>query len=161
MSDQVRVNGVLFSRASCQLKMEGEPFYGWTAIEYGDKRERAYGYGAGRHGGPRGITKGKYTPDPLVLTVFSDTADAIRSSLAKRASDGKSYGEPAVLWTLSISEPGLTSVLVELEGCVFSEDSGSAEDSADPLSEKLTFMPMRVKRNGRSLYDQSVAGSGA
>jgi len=161
MSDQVRVNGVLLSRASCSLKMDGEPFYGWEAIEYGDKRERAFAYGAGRHGGPRGRTKGKYTANQFVITFQSDTADAVRSSLAKKASDGVSYGEPSVLWTLTISEPGLPSQLIEAEDCTIDEDTSSVEDSADAIKDKIPFQPMRIRRNGRTLYDSSVSGSGA
>lgn len=156
MSDQVLVNGNLLSRASCTLKMNGEPFYAWQTIEFGDKRERAYGYGANRSYKPLGKTKGKYTPDPLVIGFLEHASKAVLDSLGKLASDGKSVGEPSVLWTLSIDEPGVASVLNEIEGCTLAELSASVEETAEGIVEKLTFMPMGVKRNGLSLYDQST-----
>jgi hypothetical protein len=42
MSDQVFVNGRAFSRSSCQLKMEGEEFFGFDTIEFGQSRVPFY-----------------------------------------------------------------------------------------------------------------------
>ena len=159
MSDQKRVNGNLYSKASCTLKVAGEIFEGWDAVEFGDKRERAYAFGAGKHGGPRGKTKGRYTPDLLVVTFQTDSAAACRTSLAAKAPDGVSYGEASVLITLTIDEPGLGVQLLEFEDCTLAEDSASVEDSAEHVAEKLSFMPMRVRRNGNSLFDQTAAGA--
>lgn len=156
MSDQVLVNGNLLSRASCTLKMAGEPFYAWNTVEYGDKRERSYGWGASRAFKPIGKTKGKYTPNMLVVGFMQHASDACFSSIAKLAPDGKSIGEPSVLWTLSIDEPGVASILVEIEGCTLAELEASVEDTADGIVEKVSFMPMGIKRNGRTLYDQST-----
>lgn len=156
MSDQVLVNGNVLSRASCTLKMNGEPFYAWQTIEFGDKRERAYAYGANRAYKPLGKTKGKYTPDPLVIGFLEHASDSVLSSLASLAPDGVSVGEPSVLWALSIDEPGVASVLIEVEGCTLAEASASVEETADGIVEKLTWMPMGVKRNGRTLYDSAT-----
>lgn len=159
MSDQKRVNGNLYSKNSATIKIEGEVFEGWDSIEFGDKRERPFAFGAAKHGGPRGRTKGRYTPDPLIITAQADTARDIRDKLAGLSPDGASIGEPEVLITLTLSESKLGVSLVEFEACALTEMSDPIEDSAEHSTVKLTFQPMRIKRDGQTLYDSSVAGA--
>lgn len=156
MSDQVNINGNLLSRASCTLKMEGEPFFAWNTCEYGDKRERAYGWGSNRAFKPIGKTKGKYEPNKFVVGLQQHASLNVLQSLAKLSPDGVSVGEPSVLWTLSIDEPGVASILIELEGCTLEEPTASVEDTPEGIIEKLTFMPMGLKRNGMTLYDSAT-----
>lgn len=159
MSDQVRVNGNLLARQSCTLKCNNEPFYGWSAIEWSEKRERAYGYGAGRHGGPLGMTPGKYEPGDLVITFFKHTAQAVEVKLAQEANDGTSVGNPSVVWQLTISEPDLATSIVVFEGCRLVERSNSAEDSAEAMQTKHTYKPLRIREDDLTLFDSSVAGA--
>ena len=158
MSDQKRVNGNLFSKASCTLKVDGEVFEGWSTIEYGDKVEAPFAYGAAKHAGPRGTTEGRYTPDPLVIGWHADTAKDVRAKLAQLATDGASIGKPRVLITLTIDEE-LGVQFVEFEGCRLREIGNSVDDSAEAVIEKHTFQTLRVKRDGQTIYDQSVAGA--
>ncbi len=158
MSDQVLVQGRLLSRSSCQLKRDGEEFFGWDTMEWGQSRERGKAYGSGKAGGPRGKTGGRYAAKELVIGFHQDTALAVKKSLAREASDSKSYGNVSHMWTLTVSEPGLETQLYEWTGCTLDDESGGAEDSAEKMLEKFTFGPMRMKHNGLSLYDQSQEG---
>jgi hypothetical protein len=155
MSDQVFVNGRAFSRSSCQLKMEGEEFFGFDTIEFGQSRERGIKYGSGKSAGPRARTGGRYKAKELVFGFQLDTAAAVKKSLARRASDGKSYGNPDVLWTLNVEEPGLEPQFYEFLNATLDDEATSVEDSTEGTVEKQTFNPMRIKQNGLSLYDQS------
>lgn len=161
MSDTVRINGVQIGWASISLKINGQAYTGLSAIEYGDKRERGFAWGMGRHGGPRGRPPGKYTPDPFTLTAWTSTSLAIQKDLAARAPDGVSYGNVVCQLILQYVEKDDGTVTVEAQDAVLAEVSASAEEGPDATSEKLIFQPMRIIRNGRTLYDSSVPGSGA
>lgn len=161
MSDTVRVNGVQIGWPSISLKINGQAYTGLSAIEFGDKRERGFAWGMGRHGGPRGRPPGKYTPDPFVLTAWTSTAAAIRKDIAARATDGVSYGNVVCQIVLQYVEQTDGVVTVEAQDAVLAEVSASNEEGPDATSEKLTFQPMRVIRNGLTLFDSSVQGSGA
>lgn len=160
MSDQIKVNGALYSRASCQFKMNGEEFFGIDSCEWGQSRERGTAYGSGKSAGPRGRTRGRYKAKEFVLTAQKDTELAIKKALADIAPDGVSYGNAVVLWTITISEEGsdLEPQLIELIDCTLDDEATSVEDSTEHTAEKLTFNPLRIKENGLSLYDQSQEG---
>ena len=54
MADAIRVNDTQLSWGSIRCIIDGEPYFGFTAISYADKRERVKAYGMGRHHAPRG-----------------------------------------------------------------------------------------------------------
>jgi hypothetical protein len=132
MSDSIRVNGNQVSYGSIICKVNGDRFYGFTAISYGDKRERTKAYGMGRHHAPRGRSAGKYSTDPR---------------------DGKSYGNVEFTIEVQFIEPGEDPMSVTLERCVIVSDSASHEESADPLKEELEIDCMLIRRNGKTLFD--------
>jgi hypothetical protein len=81
MADPIRVNGNLHSWGSITVKIGGERYYGFTGVAYGDKRERTHGHGMGRHHAPRGMSAGKYTPEPLKLTGYKASIQELREAL--------------------------------------------------------------------------------
>lgn len=153
MGDQIRVNGAIASWGHIVLKVNGERYYGWDSITYGDKRERVKAYGMGRHHAPRGRTLGKYTPDVVKLRGPLSTAQALREQLASLSADGKSYGnvecEIVVDYGLE-NEPSLT---VEIERCVYVSATSSNEESPEAAKEELEFDCMLIRRNGLTLFD--------
>ena len=161
MSDTVRVNGTQIGWPSISLKINGQAYTGVTAIEFGDKRERGLAFGMGRHGGPRGRSPGKYTPDPFAITAYTSTAAAMIKDIAARATDRVSYGNVICQIILQYVEKDDGTVTVEAQDCTLQEISASSEESADATSDKLVFQPMRIIRNGLTLFDSSVPGSGA
>jgi hypothetical protein len=158
MGDTVRVNGVQISWSSVKLKIGGTPYTGITAVEYADGVEKSYAYGMGRHHAPRGITRGKYTPEPFVLTAWASTAKAIREDLNAKAS-GRGISNVPVAIVLQYVEKDDAVITIEALDARLTKNEASNEEGPDALSEKLTFMPMRIKRNGVALYDTTEAGA--
>jgi hypothetical protein len=155
MSDQIRVNGNLYSWGSIKLKIGGELFYGFTSIGYADKRERGKTWGMGRHHSPRGRASGKYSTEPVKLGGPKDTIDALIKQLAAQAPDRVSYGNVVFQILVSYVEPGQDGINVELDDCVVASISSSDEENADPKATEIEIDCMRIRRNGLSLYDQT------
>lgn len=155
MSDQIRVNGNLYSWGSIKLKIAGELFYGFTTISYADKRERSKTWGMGRHHAPRGRSSGKYSTEPVKLAGPKDTIDALIKQLAKLAPDRTSYGNVVFQILVSYVEPGQDGITVEIDDCTITSLSSSDEENADPKAAEVEIDCMRIRRNGLSLYDQT------
>ncbi len=157
MPDQTRINGTMHGWSSVVAKLDGDRFFGFKSIAYGDSRERGKGYGMGRHYSPRGRTAGKYTPEPVAVTMEKETARALRAALAQKASDGKSFGNVVFQIVVQYVEPDGTSITDELEDCVWVKTSAKSEESPDPLYEDVEFDCMRIRWNGTTLYDGTQA----
>lgn len=153
MADLQLVNGVQISWGSLKFKLDGTPYWGITSVAYGDAMEVAKSYGIGRHMGPRGRSAGKYTPDPLVLSVATATAEEIRAQLAQQSPSGNSFGRPIVPAVLQYVELDETPITVEFEQVRLVKCSVSHQEGAETLNEDLEFDVMRLRRNARVLWD--------
>lgn len=158
MADATRVNGNQISWSSLRIKINDIPYSGITGIDYTDGRERAYAYGTGRHHAPRGKTAGKYTPEPCVITCWKSTAQAIRKDLAAQAADGVSYGNVVFPIVVQWIEPDDSVITDEILECHLTKNEQSTEEGPEGPNEKLTFMPMRIVRNGLALFDATEGG---
>lgn len=159
MGDSVRVNGFAFGWASVRLKIDAELFSGGTDIEYGDGVEQSQQYGMGKHYGPRSRTRGKYSCKPFVYTCPSATAREIRRQIAAKAGTKgiSNYQFPIMLQLIEPDDGDI--VTNEFLECTLVDNEGSHSEGPDALMEKLTFQPLRMKRNDIALYDTSGAGS--
>ena len=158
MADSVRINGNQYDWGSITIKVDAEVYSGFDQISYGDKRERTYSYGTGRHRAPRGRTGGKYTPEPVKLRGMRSTMQVLRAHLASKSPDGRSYGNVEFPICVQYVEPGSATelpMLVELERCVIVGDTTSDEENTDPSKEEVEISTMLVRRNGLSLFDAS------
>ncbi len=154
MADQVRINGNIHSWASVYFKVDSERFYGVKSISYGDSRSRTKAYGMGRHYAPRGRTSGKYEVDPVTVTVEKATADALRAKAAQIAGSS-SFGNAVFQIVVQYIESGSNTITDTIEDCCFAKQASKAEENSDPNTEDLEFDAMRIKWNGRTLYDAS------
>jgi hypothetical protein len=157
VSDQIRVNGNQLSWGSITVKIDNEPYYGFTKINYADGRERVKSYGMGRHHAPRGRSRGKYTVEPVALAGPKSTVQALRDALAAKSSSGNAYGDVAFAVTVNYVEADDTPITVELEDCVFTKNSESHDEGADPLLDEIELDCMRIRRNGKVLFDDTAA----
>lgn len=155
MSDEVRVNGNLLSWGSIIAKVGGDRIHGFTKIAYADSRERVKGYGMGRAQAPRGRSRGKYATEPVQLGGFRSTIQQLRESLAAQSLDGKSYGDVPFQLVVQYVDEGENSITVELEDCVWTKNTTSDEEGADPLKDEIELDCMRIRRNGLVLFDES------
>lgn len=157
-ADQIRVNGNMMSWGSIIVKIDGQTFHGFTSVSYADKRERVLGYGMGRHHGPRGRSSGKYSPETSKLGGPKESHLQLRKMLAAKAADGRSYGNVVFEVVIQFVEPGSSdeAQTVELEQCVYIGSSSSHEEGPDPLKEETEIQPLRIRRNGLTLWDDNA-----
>lgn len=155
MSDQIRINGNQLSWGSIKVKLDGQPYYGFTSLTYGDKRERVKAYGMGKHQAPRGRSRGKYSTDPVKLGGPKSSIQALREALAAKSEDGVSYGDVEFEVIAQYFESSELGITVQCERCVFVANSSSEEEGADPLKEEIELDTMKIYRNGLTLFDSS------
>ena len=154
MADSLRVNGNMLSWGSLKFKVGGDLYSGFTAISYGDKRERVKGYGMGRHHSALGMSAGKYSVEPIKVTGRKASVRALIKALAAQSSNGASYGDVRFEGVLQGVEEGSEDPINDtFEGCVVTAVTASHEESADPLSEDLEIECMRIRRDGLTLWD--------
>lgn len=154
MSDQIRVNGNLYSYGSIKIKIDGTPFYGFNSISYGDSRTRSKSYGTGKSQSPRGKTRGKYETDPVTLSGDKDTVREFRKALAD-AGDGRSAADTLFQIVVTYSEDGLGQIVDEIEDCHLSKNTSSSEEGGDPLKEDVEIDCMRIRWDGITMFDES------
>jgi hypothetical protein len=159
MADAIRINGNQFSWASVRLKIAGEPFHGFTSINYADKRERVKAYGMGRHHAPRGRSHGKYTTEPVKLVGWKSSVQELRALLASQAADGKSYGDVEFPISLQYIEADETPMIISIERCVWTGNSTADEENPDPLKEEIEIDCMYIRRNELVLFDAMQQGA--
>lgn len=155
MADEIRVNGNVHSWGSITVKVDGDPFHGFTSIGYGDARERSKVYGMGRHHAPRGRTRGKYTTDPVTIKGPKSSVDALCAALAQRSTSGTSYGDVPFQIVVQFTETEETPITVEIEDCVITKISASHEEGPDVLVDEIEADCMKIRRNGKVLFDES------
>jgi hypothetical protein len=155
MADQIRVNGNLQSWGSIVLKIDGDPYTGFNAIDFSDKRERAFGYGMGRHQAPRGRTRGKYSADNAKLGGPVGSIAMLRAALAAKAEDGKSYGNVEFQVIVQYVELDDTPVQIELDRCCIVGDGSSHKEGAEQLENELELSVFVIRRNELTLFDQT------
>jgi len=152
MDDKLRINGNQVSWGSLILRREdGSVITGFTGLNYSQKRERVKGYGAGRHHAPRSRSRGKYSAEAKI-TCWKSTAEEIRASL----DDGTgNYGDTEFMLIADYAEADEVPITVELFGCVIGGEDDNDEEQPDPLKEEIAIDVMYIKKNGRTLFDNS------
>lgn len=155
MADPIRVNGNVHSWGSIIIKLDDERYHGFNKINYGDARERTKAYGTGKHHAPLGRTSGKYAPEPVVLGGRKGAVQVLRDALAAKSASGTSYGSVEFEIVVQFIEGEDTPITVELSRCVVTKDSSSHEENADPLNDELELDTMLIRRNGKTLFDES------
>ena len=154
MADEIRVNGNLLSWGSIEVKVNGDRYFGFTSIGYGDSRERVKGYGMGRAQGPRGRSRGKYQTAPVTLTGHKSSMQTLRQALAD-AGDGTSYGDTEFEIVVQYFEADDNAITVEISRCAWGKNTSSEEEGPDPLKEDVEIDCMFIRRNGLTLFDGS------
>lgn len=158
MSDAIRVNGNQLSWGSIVLKVDGDRYYGFTEISFGDKLERQYAWGMGKHQAPRGRSRGKYTPEPVKVKGPKSSVDAFLKALADRSPSGDSFGNVECEIVAQFAEANEPVLTVEANRCTVTSVVSSHSEGAEVLVDEIELMPMTIRRNGRVLFDD-VDGS--
>jgi hypothetical protein len=154
MSDRERINGNTYSWSSTEFHIGDDRITGVKSIEYGDSRERALAYGMNRSHAPIGRSAGKYTPDPVKVTVLKSTADAIRASLARQAGTGGPGNAESTI-VVQYTEDDLGSVVDIIRRCTLTKQASKVEENPDPLYEDMEFQCLTIDWNSGTLYDST------
>lgn len=160
MADKVFINGNQYDYGSTELKIAAEPIYGYTAVNWSQKRERQKGRGAGKDRRPKGQTGGRYEADVVKVTVRRDTASQIKLMLAEQV-DGSNYGNAVVPIVLQYveDESNQDPVMVEFFDCTYQDDTNATEEEGGPDSVEISFSVQWIDEtiNGKkvTLYDSS------
>lgn len=155
MSDAIRVNGFCYSWGSLIFRLDGERYYGFTAVSFGDKREHGIGWSMARHHAPYLRSSGKYSAEPLKVTGWKRSVLALKQAIAAKSSDGKSYGNVTFQGVLQFFEGDETEVNIEFNRLVWAANNSSHEESADPLKADFELQCMYISENGLTLFDAS------
>jgi hypothetical protein len=155
MPDAIRVNGNLLSFGSISVRIGGEPFTGFTAIDYGDKVVVSKGYGLGPAQGPRGRTRGRYETDEVKLTAHRDSAQALITALSLRSLNGLSYGTVQFQTVVQFIELGNVPMTVTLDRCRIVGVTETNAEGPDPAMTDFAIDCMAIFRNGKTLFDSS------
>lgn len=157
MANEVRVNGNVLSWGSTILRINGISQNWITSLSYSEKRERSQVYGMGRHQGPRGRTRGKYSVEAPKMKGPKADVQGFIDYLAGLSANGASYGDVEFNVMLQYVE-AFATVTVELEGCVVAGVTASEDEGAEALQDELELNCLRIRRNGKTLWDSSVGG---
>jgi len=155
MADEQRINGNMYQHSSIVLKLDNERFFGFKSISYGDAREYGKAYGAARHAGPRGRTSGKYSTEPVAVSMEKKSAKALRDALAARSSSGTSFGNVEFQIVVQYEE-GTDVITDTIDRCRWTKTAGKSEEGPEPIYEDIEFDCMFILWNGKALYDDGA-----
>lgn len=153
MANEVRINGNVLSWGSTIFRVNGITQHWITSVSYSDKRERAVVYGQGRHHAPRGRTLGKYSVENPKIKGPKGDVQGFLDYLAGLG-DGVGYGDVGFNIVLQYIEAE-QSVTVEIEDCRVVGVTASDEESAEALQDEIEISAMRLRRNGKTLFDSA------
>ncbi len=156
LDEQIAVNGNSASWGYLVFKVDSDRVYGFTAVSFGDKLTEVLGYGMGRSHAPTVRSQGKYEVEPVKITGWKATVQALRLKIAALSETGKSYGSvevECVLYTVlpGNAEPGE----VAFHRMKWIENAAAFEENPDPQKEDFAMQPMWIERDGLVLFDDS------
>jgi hypothetical protein len=151
--DNVRVNGNDVSWGSIVLKINEERLYGFTSINYADKRERDKSHGQDRAQRPRARSRGKYTTEPIKLVGFKESFRKLRAAIAN-AAGGNSFGDFEFEIQVQFVENGEAHT-DGIHQVVWEGNSSTFEEGPDSLKEEVTLDAMWIDWDGLTLFSEA------
>lgn len=154
MPDAIRVNDVGYSYGSLAFRLDGERYYGFTAISFGEKREFGVGYSMARHTAPTIRSSGMYSVELVKVTGWKHSVLALQKAIAAK-SGGSSYGNYPFQGLLQYLEGDLEEITYEFDRLKWSSNAVSHDVSPDPLKQDFELHCMFIRKNGLTLFDSS------
>jgi hypothetical protein len=159
MPDQQLINNFTYSWSSVVITVADDFFSGIKSITYSDKREVAVGYGQGRNFAPVSRTSGQYSADDGKIVMRLDTWQALSLALAiapNGSGSFTSFGNTEFQCTVQFIEPSLSAVNHVIERMRITGVSNTVEQKTDESSVELTYSAMSIRRDGLTLFDETV-----
>jgi hypothetical protein len=133
------INGNRHDFSSIELKLQGNVFIGFKAIDYSRTRER--GMVPGNHPDPLGKTRGKNTYKATVELYIAEW-NAFQAQL------GDGYGDVFFQVLVTYSENGFDTIQDVINGCTMDSTEASGSSGTDPLTRKFELNPLKILFNG-------------
>lgn len=158
MADEsILINRVTYDFSSCRLNVFGLRRVGFTQMDYADKLERGEGRGASQVA--LASSDGKYTTDPLKITLHKTSGEELRQHIASQSRTGNSLGDVEGVVVLQFVHPRLGVQTVTCKHCkVTNPGTSSHGEGPDPLTEDWEFYVRLIDRNGITLYQSDDPG---
>lgn len=157
-TDQVRRSNIVLSWQSDIVKIDNQEWDGITAIGYDETLEHKIQHANRRDAAPVGMTRGKYTPGTLKITMLRDTAARLKQYLAAKGGVG-SHGAAEFQVDVQHVEPSQDVISATLTGCRWQKSSRDDKEGNDALTEEVecAFLKANETLNGTtiSLYTDS------
>lgn len=153
--NDVIINGIAHSWESVKLTFDNDVFNQFSSIDYDDKLESAFAYGNGKAHGPIARSGGKYTPGALKLTALKGAMQLFREWVAAKSANKKNYGKVIFQGVLQYLAEDDVPIKVEFRDLKWSSNTSGDKEGADPLTDSCELQPMRILRNGVTLYDST------
>jgi hypothetical protein len=144
------INGVRHDFSSIELKLAGQIFIGFRAINYNRVRTRVMV--RGNSPDPIAKTEGtnEYTADAEIYlaewNLFQDTLIQAASA-AGLDNGGSGYGDVLFQVVVTYTSPGFDTIVDVLDGCSLDSMEVTQSQSADPLVRKFNLSPLKITYN--------------
>lgn len=157
-TESVLANGVAYDFSCCRLDIFGMKVVGFASIDYADKLERGEGRGASQV--PLAVSRGKYSADPVKISLLKTTGAELRTHLAAQSRTGNSIGQvkgTIVLQTVDDDIGVQTTTFSRCQPNV--PGSGGYKEGSDPLMEDWEFYCRTIDRDGITLFESDEPGA--
>lgn len=153
MTDKIRVNSTIYSWNSCSFKIDGVPYEGILSLDYAEKRERKIVHAARRQGTPLGKTAGKYSVEPITMTMLRDSwHQKLKPQLATKGLG--SYGDAEFTMFMQAIEPvpGAVPMTTVINSCTIDGVKDTQAEGVEELLTELTIGALFLTVNGMPLW---------
>lgn len=157
-TEAILINRETYDFSDARFSIFGLKRVGVTSIDYSDKLERGEARGASQVA--LGVSKGKYTTDPVKVTLHRSSGEELRQHIAQLSRTGRSLGGVTGTIFFQFVHETLGTQTIVCKGCkVNVAGTGSAKEGSDPLTEDWEFYTRAISRNGITLYESDDPGA--
>jgi hypothetical protein len=145
----------MYSWGSLVFTLDGERYYGFTAVAFGEKREYTKAYSMARHHAPIGRPSGKYTAENVKVTGWKHSVLALKAALAAKSANQLAYGNVEFQGLLQYIEADQTEITINFDRLKWTANTVSHEEAPDSLKSEFELDCMMLRENGMTLFDST------
>ena len=139
------INGHEYSHTSIEVLINGIPLIGIKSINYAMKKDVGKVYGTAPQ--RMGRTRGKEDPS-CDMEIYRLEWEIVSATMGVA---GQGIGDTNSTIQVTIAEPLMPVIVDQILFAELTEAAAASSDGTDPHVIKLTFDPLRVKLNGKTM----------
>ena len=167
MSDFIRIGGIQYNWNSTMTRIDGQPWRGFTSIDWSQKLDVETVYAQTQDGAPIGGTSGQYAVDSFTVKMLWEYWEQLKTYLALTAPGVPpgnrglvgSYGLSTVTFQLSATEPlqlGAVPIMLTASPMRFVAEKGNPAKGNAGLEIEIGCWAQQLEINGLTLYSQAL-----